>query len=95
MRKWQPWINSELVVLAQSSTVPSNTLCVSPKLDQQYKDQLKELLLNMCGYPDGRAALKQLGAKRFIETYREQYQPVFKLAKEAGIDLGEYNFPGS
>ena len=77
MRKWQPRLDRELVVLAQSVTVPSNTLCVSPKLDQQYNDQLKELLLNMCGYPDGRAALKQLGAKRFIETYREQYQPVF------------------
>ena len=95
MPKWQPWINSELVVLDQSSTVLSNTLCVSAKLDQLYKDQLKEPPLNMCGNPFGKAALKQLGTKRFIETYREQYQPVFKLAKEAGIDLEEYNFPRS
>lgn len=95
MPKWQPWINSELVVLDQSSTVLSNTLCVSAKLDQLYKDQRKEPPLNMCGNPAGKAALKQLGTKRFIETYREQYQPVFKLAKEAGIDLEEYNFPRS
>lgn len=92
MRKWQPRIDSELVILTNSPKVPSNTFCVSKKLDQQYRGQLKDLLLNLRGDSEGREVLKKLGAKRFVETGRDQYQPVFDLAKEAGIDLGKYDF---
>jgi len=92
MRKWQPRIDSELVILTNSPKVPSNTFCVSKKLDQQYREQLKDLLLNLRGDSGGREVLKKLGAKRFVETGRDQYQPVFDLAKEAGIDLGKYDF---
>lgn len=92
MRKWQPRIDSELVILTNSPKVPSNTFCVSKKLDQQYREQLKDLLLNLRGDSEGREVLKKLGAKRFVETGRDQYQPVFDLAKEAGIDLGKYDF---
>jgi phosphonate transport system substrate-binding protein len=92
MRKWQPRIDRELIILANSPKVPSNTFCVSKKLDHQYREQLKDLLLNLRGDQGGREVLKQLGAKRFVETNREQYQPVFDLAKEAGIDLKKYGF---
>jgi phosphonate transport system substrate-binding protein len=92
MRKWQPRIDRELVILANSPKVPSNTFCVSKKIDRQYREQLKDLLLNLRGDPGGREVLKQLGAKRFIETDKDQYQPVFDLAKEAGIDLKKYAF---
>ncbi len=92
MRKWQPRIDRELVILANSPKVPSNTFCVSKKFDRQYREQLKDLLLNMRENPEGRKALKQLGAKRFLETNREHYQPVFDLAKEAGINLKKYDF---
>ena len=92
MRKWQPRIDRELVILANSPKVPSNTFCVSKKLDRQYREQLKDLLLNLREDKRGREVLKQLDAKRFIETSREQYQPVFDLAKEAGIDLKKYAF---
>ena len=90
MRKWQPRIDQELFILANSPKVPSNTLCVSKNLAPEYSEKLKELLLNMSGYPDGREALKQLGAKRFVETITEQYQPVLDLAKDAGINLDKY-----
>jgi hypothetical protein len=33
-----------------------------------------------------------LGAKRFVETNREDYQPVLDMAIEAGIDLKKYNY---
>jgi phosphonate transport system substrate-binding protein len=92
MRKWQPRIDRELIILANSPKVPSNTFCVNKKFDQQYREQLKDLLLNLRGDPGGREVLKKLGAKRFVETGRDQYQPVFDLAKEAGIDLKKYAF---
>jgi hypothetical protein len=36
--------------------------------------------------------LKKLGSKRFVETSREDYQPVLDLAVEAGIDLKNYKY---
>ena len=92
MRRWQPRIDRELVILANSPKVPSNTFCVSKKLDRQYREQLKGLLLNLRGDQGGREVLQQLDAKRFIETNKDQYQPVFDLAKEVGIDLKKYAF---
>ena len=92
MQKWQPRIDKELVILANSLRVPSNALCVSERLDQQYREKLKYLLLNMRSDPEGRNVLKQLGANRFVETSTDQYQPVLDLAEEAGMDLKKYDY---
>jgi len=91
MGKWQPRIGRELMVLASSDAVPSNGLCVNKDLAPEQKQQLKDLLLNLRGYPAGRKALEQMGARRFVETSRDQYEPVFILAKNAGLDLEKYN----
>lgn len=91
MRQWQPRLDRELRVLANSAAVPSNSLCVSKNVPPEQKQQLKDLLLNMRGYPAGRKALEQLGARRFVETGREQYEPIFLLAKDAGLDLKNYS----
>ena len=90
MSEWQPRIKNELMVLANSPSVPSNGFCVSKDLSQEQKQELKDLLLNMRGYPDGRKSLEKLGAKRFVETGTELYQPVFIMAKDAGLDLEKY-----
>ena len=90
MRQWQPRIDRELMVLVNSPTVPSNGLCVSKDLDPELKQRLKDLLLNLRGYPEGRKALEQMGARMFVETDRAQYQPVFVLAEEAGLDMRTY-----
>jgi len=92
MRKSHPQIDKELVILASSPRVPSNGLCVRANLDQQYKKQLKNLLLDLHQDPKGIEVLKKLGAKRFVETSREDYQPVLDLAAEAGIDLKKYDY---
>jgi phosphonate transport system substrate-binding protein len=92
MRESHPRIDKELVILASSPRVPSNGLCVRKNLAQQYKEQLKDLLLNLHQGPQGIEVLKKLGAKRFVETSREDYRPVLDLAKEAGIDLDKYDY---
>ena len=91
-RKEDPRIDSELLILANSPRVPSNALCVLEKLDEQSKGQIKELLLNLHQDPEGLEILKILGAKRFVETSSEDYQPVYSLAKEAGLDLNNYDY---
>ena len=92
VRAVNPRIDQELDILVSSPRVPSNSLCVRPGIDEQYKTKLKELLLNLHNNPQGQEVLKKLGAKRFVETSREDYQPVLDLAVEAGIDLKNYKY---
>jgi phosphonate transport system substrate-binding protein len=92
MRQSNPRIDDELLILADSPRVPSNGLCVRKTLEEKYKVELKSLLLNLHQDPEGLEVLKQLGAKRFVETNREDYQPVLDMAIEAGIDLKKYNY---
>jgi len=92
MGRSDPRIDTELVVLAESPRVPSNGLFVRENLGEEYKVQLKELLLNLHQDPEGFEVLRQLGAKRFVETGREDYKPVFDMAVEAGIDLKTYDY---
>ncbi len=92
MRELNPRIDNELVVLASSPRVPSNSLCLRANLAPQYTEQLKALLLNLHNDQKGVEVLKKLGAKRFVETGLEDYRPVFDMAKEAGIDLQKYDY---
>jgi phosphonate transport system substrate-binding protein len=92
MRRSDPRIDTELVVLAESPRVPSNGLFVRENLGEEYKVQLKELLLNLHQDAEGFEVLRQLGAKRFVETDREDYKPVFDMAVKAGIDLKTYDY---
>ena len=92
VRASNPRIDQELIILARSPRVPSNGLCVRPGIDEQYKTKLKELLLNLHHTPKGVEILEKMGAKRFVETSREDYQPVLDLAAEAGINMQNYKY---
>ena len=92
MRELHPRVDKELVILASSPRVPSNGLCVSKKLPEKHKEQLKNLLLNLHLDEKGVNVLQKFGAKRFVTTGRKDYQPVLNLAAEAGIDLKKYEY---
>jgi len=85
-----PEIQRALTVLAESAAVPSNGLGVRPDLDPGLKSKLREALLAMHTREDGQRALRQFGAQRFIETDTRDYEPVFAMAREAGIDLAAW-----
>ena len=74
-------------MLAESAQVPSNGLGVRPDLDPDLKRRLREALLAMHTREDGQRALRQFQAQRFVETSRGDYEPVFDMAREAGLDL--------
>ncbi len=42
--------------------------------------------------PEGRAVLDGFGALRFVETSNSDYDPVFRYAREVGIDLAHYDY---
>jgi phosphonate transport system substrate-binding protein len=85
-----PEIQRGLSVLAVSAEVPSNGLGVRPDLDPELKRRLREALLSMNTREDGQRALRQFQAQRFVETSARDYEPVFTMAKQAGIDLAAW-----
>jgi phosphonate transport system substrate-binding protein len=92
IRKADPRIDAEIVILAESSKVPSNGLCVRKDLKIAIRQKLKSLLLNLDGSPEGRAVLQKMKAVKFIETTVDDYRPVISLAEKAGIDLRRYEY---
>ncbi len=92
VRKDQPRVNTEIVILAESPKVPSNGLCVRKDLATGIKKKLKDVLLNIDKSPEGRAVLEKFGAIKFIETTVDDYKPVFDLVEKAGIDIKTYHY---
>lgn len=92
VRADDPRIDKELVVIATSPWVPSNGLCVRKDLDKVLQKKLKEALLGLHQDPAGGAVLEKFGALRFIDTTAKDYQPVFEMARNAGIDIKNYKY---
>ena len=92
LRKEEPRIDRELVILARSPWVPSNGLCVRKDLDPALQKALKEALLGLEKDPRGKRVLEQLRAVGFTETTAKDYEPVFALTRKAGIDIRNYRY---
>jgi phosphonate transport system substrate-binding protein len=92
VRRENPRVDEELLILAESPRVPSNSLFVRDSLDDGIKRTLRHILLTMEQDPEGKAVLEEFGALRFVETTHEDCRPVFEMAKEAGIDLKTYQY---
>jgi phosphonate transport system substrate-binding protein len=91
-REHDPRVDRELIILAKSSIVPSNGLCVRSDLPEPLKNKLKSVLLGLHSDPGGNIVLQQFGALKFIETTARDYQPVFEMAQKIGIDISTYNY---
>jgi phosphonate transport system substrate-binding protein len=92
LAKEDPEIKNNLVVLATSQDVPSNGLGLRKDIDPSLQKKLKDVLLEMDKSDEGRKVLMDFGVLRFIETTDKDYQPVFDMAKKAGINLGKYEY---
>lgn len=92
MAKDDDRIGKELIILEKSPDVPENGLAVRKDLDDPIKKRLKDALLNMHSDPDARSVLKNFGARRFIETTDKDYDPVYKYAKDVGLNLATYEY---
>jgi phosphonate transport system substrate-binding protein len=92
VRKDNPRVDRELLILASSPPVPSNGLCVRKDLEQDLREALRRALLDLQGDPEGAGVLQQFGAVRFIETTAKDYAPVLELSRRAGMDLKRYQY---
>jgi phosphonate transport system substrate-binding protein len=85
-------INNELMILARSPEVPENGLAVRKDLNSALKEKRKQSMLNMDQDPEGQKVLKQFGARKFIDTRDEDYEPVYKYAREINLDLRTFDY---
>lgn len=85
-----PELARTVVVLGESTQVPSNGLGVRPDLDPALRRRLREALLGMNGNEEGQRALQLFQAQRFVATSASDYQPVLDMAREAGLDLAAW-----
>jgi phosphonate transport system substrate-binding protein len=92
VRRENPRVDRELLILASSPPVPSNGLCVSKALEQDLREALRRALLDLHGDPEGAGVLQQFGALRFIQTTAGDYAPVLELSAKAGLDLKRYQY---
>ncbi|MEW6600312.1 MAG: phosphate/phosphite/phosphonate ABC transporter substrate-binding protein [Nitrospirota bacterium] len=79
-----PLIRERLVILATSAPVPANILGVR-STDKLLKERLRVTLMNMERTPEGRDILSTLGAVRFIETKKSEFEPVFEMLTTLGL----------
>ena len=87
-----PRIEKELSILATSGAVPQNCLAVRKDLDPELKIALKNILLDMESNEEGREVLLKFGAKGFIETSDKDYEYLYRLSSQVGIDLKKYRY---
>jgi len=85
-------IKDNLVIIATSPDVPSNGLGLRKEIAYGVKEELRSALLDMHIDPEGKEVLEEFGVKRFIETNKEDYAPVFDISERAGINLQKYNY---
>lgn len=85
-------IKKELFILGKSPCVPENGFALKKEIDPVVKKSIRETLLHMHNDLDGAAVLQGFGARRFIITEDKDYEPVFKYAREIGLDLATYDY---
>jgi phosphonate transport system substrate-binding protein len=80
-----PAMRQRLIVLANSAQVPANVLGIRKETDSALKERLKDALMNMEKTSEGRYALSNLGAVRFIATKRSEFDPILEMLNALGM----------
>ncbi|MDH3328535.1 MAG: phosphate/phosphite/phosphonate ABC transporter substrate-binding protein [Desulfobulbaceae bacterium] len=85
-----PSISRELSVIAKSQKAPEFTLCVSNQFHKDLKERLGAVLLQMDKTKEGKKALRQFEALRFIQSDKSNFDQVEKMAQEARSSIHEH-----
>ncbi len=85
-------LGRDLVILERSPDVPENSLALRGDISDEVRKKLKEVLLGMHTDPEGKTVLNGFGARKFIDTKEEDFEPVCRYAKAIHLDLVTYNY---
>ncbi len=83
-------MRDEIIILASSISVPSNSLCLRKGIDRNIKQSLSHALLSMHNAPDGKMALQELNASKFIATLDSEFNALRQMAEDIGVDPRSY-----
>jgi len=81
--KNDPSVGQELAIIAKSFKVPEVTLCIRSEIDQNLRERLRNILLQMDRTDDGMKVLQQFKAKRFVEASKENFVNIEEMAQKA------------
>jgi len=84
-----PSIHEELTLIAQSPKAPEITLCLKNEIDRNLREKLGAVLLAMDKNFDGKAALKQFKALRFVKPDKTDFAKIEEMAQEAQSAIAE------
>ena len=76
-------IEQDLEIIARSPKVPEITLCIKSEINQDLKNKLSNILLQMDRTDDGMKVLQQFKAKRFVKSNKEDFIIIEKMARKA------------
>lgn len=82
-------LKEKIRILETSPSFPENALVLSPSLDPAQRNRLRDILLTCEKKEGGKAALRALGATRFIPTSHEDYARMYEMARESGYSFGK------
>jgi phosphonate transport system substrate-binding protein len=85
-------LKQDLVILERSPDVPENSLALRGDINNEIREKLKQALLNMHTDPGGKKILGGFGARKFIETKEDDFEPVRRYAEDIHLDLATYNY---
>ena len=77
-----PSIEQELEIVARSPKVPEVTLCIKSEIDQDLRENLGNVLVNMDKTPDGIKVLQKFKAIRFVNSSKEDFVIIEKMAQK-------------
>ena len=92
IRKRDPLAKEEIRILYKSPDLPDNTFCVRKDLPDDFKLKLKNILLSMHKNPKGQEVLRLFAAMQFTIAEADDFGPVYRMTRQAGIDLKNFKY---
>lgn len=83
-----PGLKDRVRVIGMSVPFPENALVAAPSLSPGMRKRILGVLLSLERTPEGKAALADLGAERFIPTSPDDYREMYGLARTVGYRFG-------
>ncbi len=87
-----PAFKDAMAVLDESTAVPDNVFAVKKGLDPGIREKIRSVFTGMDKDAEGKEVLRKFGASRFIDTRDADYKNLYRMVKEAGIDLKTYPY---
>jgi len=81
-------------ILGTSGEVPENTLVVRGDLADTTGKEIAAALLKMDASPEGRSALKEYGAQRFLPCGIEDFGTIFQIVEKLGPEWSQLGIDG-